>query len=105
MTKYTLAAFVLLIVQLSAQNYLKEVKPLSPEESINSMEIPDGYKLQLVASEPMISEPVLCVWDGNGRMYVAEMNTYMQDADATGEQQATSQVKLLEDTNGDGKMG
>ena len=39
-----------------------------------------------------------------GRMYVAEMNTYMKDANATGEFEPTSRIKLLEDTNEDGKM-
>ena len=39
--------------------------------------------MELVASEPMIEDPVAITWDGNGRMYVAEMLTYMKDADAT----------------------
>ena len=77
---------------------------LSPGESMKSMHLPDGYHLELVASEPMIKEPVAIVWDGNGRMYVAEMRTYMQDANATGEQEPTSRISLLEDTDADGKM-
>lgn len=77
---------------------------LSPEESLKTIYLPKGYRLELVASEPMIHEPVAITWDGNGRMYVAEMNTYMQDADGTGEMKAVSTVKRLEDTNGDGKM-
>jgi len=77
---------------------------LSPQESLKTMHLPKGYRLELVASEPMIHEPVAITWDGNGRMYVAEMNTYMQDADGTGEMKAVSSIKRLEDTNGDGKM-
>lgn len=77
---------------------------LSPEESMKKIFLPDGYKIELVASEPMIKEPVAIAWDGNGRLYVAEMLTYMRDADATGEQQPISCIKLLEDTDGDGKM-
>jgi hypothetical protein len=52
----------------------------------------------------MIKEPVAIAWDGNARMYVAEMVTYMQDADATGEQEPISRISLLEDTDNDGKM-
>lgn len=78
--------------------------PLSPEESIKKMQLPPGYHVELVASEPMVQEPVAIAWDGNGRMYVAEMNTYMKDAIATGEYMPTSRIKLLEDTDGDGKM-
>ena len=77
---------------------------LSPEESIKRFNLPKGYRLELVASEPMIKEPVAITWDGNARMYVAEMLTYMQDADATGERSPTSRIVMLEDTNNDGKM-
>lgn len=76
----------------------------TPEESMKEIYVPKGYRLELVASEPMIKEPVTIAWDGNGRMYVAEMLTYMQDADASGEQEPISRISLLEDTDGDGKM-
>jgi len=77
---------------------------LSPEESMKQIYLQKGYHLELVASEPMIHEPVQIAWDGNGRMFVAEMNTYMQDANGTGEMKPVCTVKRLEDTNGDGKM-
>jgi mono/diheme cytochrome c family protein/glucose/arabinose dehydrogenase len=77
---------------------------LTPAESMKTMHLAKGYHLELVASEPMIKEPVAIAWDGNARMYVAEMLTYMQDADATGEQQPKSRISLLEDTDNDGKM-
>ncbi|MEP7279241.1 MAG: cytochrome C [Bacteroidota bacterium] len=77
---------------------------LSPGESLKTMYLPKGYHMELVASEPMITEPVAITWDGNGRMYVAEMLTYMKDADATGERLPWSRIMLLEDTDNDGKM-
>ncbi|WP_235293814.1 DUF7133 domain-containing protein [Portibacter lacus] len=77
---------------------------LSPEESMKTFYLPEGYEVELVASEPMIDEPVTIAWDGNGRMYVAEMNTYMQDVNGSGTNNAISRIKLLEDTDGDGKM-
>ena len=72
-----------------------QVKPLSPEESMKTIQVPDGYKLQLVASEPMIKEPVDCVWDANGNLYVIEMTTYMQDADASGQTEKKSRVMKI----------
>ena len=78
--------------------------PLSPEESLKTFRLPIGYHLELVASEPMIKEPVAVAWDGNARMYVAQMETYMQDVNATGEQEPISRIILLEDTNNDGRM-
>ncbi|MEI3798189.1 MULTISPECIES: DUF7133 domain-containing protein [unclassified Chitinophaga] len=74
------------------------------KESMKSIQVPAGYHLQLVASEPMIKEPVAIVWDGNARMYVAEMRTYMQDINGTGQRQPICRISLLEDTNGDGTM-
>lgn len=77
---------------------------LSPEESMKTFYLPEGYKAELVASEPMIDEPVAIAWDGDGKMYVAEMNTYMQNVDGDGTNRPISKIKLLEDTNGDGRM-
>ena len=81
---------------------IPEIKALSPKDSIASMQLPSGYKLEPVLTEPDIAEPVMVAFDGNGRMYVAEMRTYMQDADATGEQEPFSRVSRHEDTDGDG---
>ena len=78
--------------------------PLSPQESMSRVQLPPGYRMELVASEPMVQEPVAIAWDGNGRMYVVEMNTYMIDATGTGQFKPSSRIKLLEDTDGDGKM-
>jgi mono/diheme cytochrome c family protein len=80
------------------------LKSLSPEESLATMYVPKGYKIELVASEPMMDEPVAIAWDGNGKMYVAQMVTYMQDADAINENEPWSRISILEDSNNDGKM-
>jgi mono/diheme cytochrome c family protein/glucose/arabinose dehydrogenase len=77
---------------------------LSPAESMETFYLPEGYKIELVASEPMINEPVAIAWDGNGRMYVAQMETYMQNVDGDGTDEPISRIMLLEDTDGDGKM-
>jgi len=77
---------------------------LSPEESLKTMHLPKGYHIELVASEPMISEPVAMEWDANGKLYVAEMLTYMQDIDGTNQQKPWSRISVLEDLDNDGKM-
>lgn len=79
-------------------------RPLPPDESIKTFRLPQGYRLESVAAEPMISEPVALAWDGNGRLYVAQMETYMQTVSADGQEQPHSRIMRLEDTNGDGKM-
>ncbi len=54
---------------------------LTPEEEAKTFDIRDGYKLELVMGDPLIKEPVAVAFDGDGRMFVAEMRTYMQDID------------------------
>jgi mono/diheme cytochrome c family protein len=78
--------------------------PLSPEETVKKFQLPPGYRAEVVASEPMVQEPVAMAWDGNGRLYVVQMNTYMKDVNGTEEYEPTSRVMRLEDTDNDGKM-
>lgn len=77
-------------------------RALSPAASLATVQLQPGYHLQPVLTEPDIAEPVMIAFDGNGRMFVAEMRTYMQDADATGEFERVSRVSMHEDTDGDG---
>jgi glucose/arabinose dehydrogenase/mono/diheme cytochrome c family protein len=77
---------------------------LNTEESLGSFRMPKGYHAEIVADEEMLNEPVAISWDGNGRMFVTQMETYMQTVDTTGEHVATSRVLLLEDTDDDGRM-
>jgi mono/diheme cytochrome c family protein/glucose/arabinose dehydrogenase len=58
---------------------------LSPEEEAKTFELPKGYHLELVVADPIIREPVVAAFDGDGRMFVAEMRTYMQDIDGKNE--------------------
>lgn len=80
------------------------VQALSPAEEEKTFQLPPGYRLELVLSEPVIKEPVVCAFDGNGRMFVAEMRTYMQDIDGTEELTPQSRVSLHTDTDGDGRF-
>ena len=80
----------------------EKVLPMPPEESLKTMFLQDGYSMEIVAAEPLIEEPVTFAFDGNGRIYVAEMLTYMQDADGTGTFKSVSRIKRLEDKDGDG---
>ena len=45
--------------------------------------LPPGYKIEPVLADPLIEDPVGVTFDGNGRMYVLEMRSYMQDADGS----------------------
>jgi glucose/arabinose dehydrogenase/mono/diheme cytochrome c family protein len=64
--------------------------------------LPPGYKIEPVLSDPLIQDPVGITFDGNGRMYVLEMRSYMQDADGTNSRAPISRISRHEDTDGDG---
>ena len=76
--------------------------PKSPEQELHHLLPPQGYDLEVVLSEPAIEQPGAIAFDGNGRMFVLELRSYMLDADATGEQEPTSRISRHEDTDGDG---
>ena len=78
------------------------IKPLSPEESQKHFYLPKGYGIEPVLAEPHIHEPVAIEFDANGRMYVAEMRTYMQNIDGKGQDKPKSRVSVHVDSNNDG---
>jgi glucose/arabinose dehydrogenase len=75
---------------------------LSPESEQKLFLLPEGYRMELVLADPVIEDPVGVSFDGNGRMYVLEMRSYMQDADGTGSRAPLSRISRHEDTDGDG---
>ncbi len=86
------------------QKVSDESPVLSPEDEMKTFFMPPGYHVELVASEPMIEEPILIDWDPDGRMWVIEERGYMQDLPATNERAPIGRISVLEDTNNDGKM-
>ena len=63
-----------------------------------------GFAIELVASEPMLDNPVAMKWDGNGRLWVVQMTDYMPDVYGKGEDAKTGKITVMEDTTGDGRM-
>lgn len=84
--------------------YDKKARTYSPEESLELFELQKGYRIELVAAEPMVEEPAAIAFDGDGKLYVAELNTYMQEIDGKNQHDPICRVVLLEDTDDDGKM-
>ncbi|MCH2101555.1 MAG: c-type cytochrome [Planctomycetes bacterium] len=75
---------------------------LSVKEAHASFTLLDGYRIECVASEPLIHDPVDIAFDAQGRLWVVEMSALMLDADATGELDPTCAIAVLEDRNRDG---
>jgi hypothetical protein len=63
-----------------------------------------GFNIELVASEPMVQEPVVIQFDEDGRLWVVEMRGFMPDIKGNGEALPTGRVSILFDQNTDGVM-
>jgi putative membrane-bound dehydrogenase-like protein len=75
--------------------------PLSPREELATFHVPKGFRVELVACEPDIVDPVAMAFDEEGRLYVAEMRGYPNAGVATGSIHS-GKIKRLEDRDGDG---
>ena len=91
-----------LVDRRSYDDLLRGVLPLpkSPQESLRSMELLPGYRIELMAAEPLVADPVAFEWDAGGRLWVAEMADYPLGLDGRG--QRGGRVRWLEDRDGDG---
>ena len=78
--------------------------PLSPQEALKQFKVPTGFRIELVASEPMVEVPTVIQFDPDGRLWVVEMRGFMPNPDGIGETNTNGRISILEDTNGDGRM-
>jgi putative membrane-bound dehydrogenase-like protein len=75
--------------------------PRTPKEELATFRVPAGFRVELVAREPAVIDPVAIAFDENGRLFVAEMPGYPNAGVATGSIHS-GRIKLLEDRDGDG---
>ena len=76
--------------------------PLSPADAMKTFSMPPGYHLQLVASEPLVKDPILMEFDGDGRMWVLEMHGFSINDHMDNSFEPVNELVILEDTNHDG---
>jgi putative membrane-bound dehydrogenase-like protein len=73
--------------------------PLEPDEALRSIAVPPGFSLQLVASEPLVTDPINLAFGPDGSLWVVEMGDYPRGAERASE---GGQIKRLTDTDGYG---
>ena len=78
--------------------------PLSPEAALKTFKLPPGFRIELVAADPLVETPIAMQWDAAGRLWVVEMPSFMPTPTADGENEPINRISVLEDTDGDGKM-
>jgi putative membrane-bound dehydrogenase-like protein len=74
---------------------------LTPEESVQRLKVPPGWEVKVFAAEPDIINPISFTVDEKGRLWVVECYEYPKRT-ANG-QKPRDRIKVLEDTDGDGK--
>ena len=89
---------------LSIRKAFSESPVLTARESIQKMQIENGFRVHIVATEPLLTSPVAISFDDKGRIWVVEMENYMPDSLGTGEDLPVGKIVILTDKNGDGKM-
>ena len=79
---------------------LPRIPPKEPKDAIKTFTIAPGFRIELVACEPLIRSPVAIDFDEDGRLYVAEFPEYNLHDDPTFKEKGC--IKRLEDADGDG---
>src|SRR3990170_691834 len=97
---FFLLAFLLLLAccQKKQSGPVTMDSPVPAEHAVSTFQLEPGFKIELIAAEPLIADPVAMEIDENGNMYVVENHGYPLD------KTKTSKVKMLRDTDGDGVM-
>ncbi|WP_158858188.1 DUF7133 domain-containing protein [Lunatibacter salilacus] len=76
----------------------------TPQDELKTFQLEPGLAIQLVASEPLVQDPVFIQFDEFGRLWVVEMRGFMPDIEGLGESEPVGRINILEDTDGDGTM-
>ena len=101
-----------------------KIPPLHPDDALKKFQLEEGFRIELVAHEPMVIDPIAMDIDADGRLWVVNMPSYNRmpvreilattgerteerEAALTAralEEPADATIVVLEDTSGDGKM-
>ena len=74
-------------------------KGQSPKDALKALQLPGGFKAELIAAEPDLVQPIAFTFDERGRIWVVEGNSYPKPREVGAGQ---DRIKILEDKDGDG---
>jgi putative membrane-bound dehydrogenase-like protein len=77
---------------------LPRIPATEPSAALAAFTVAPGFRLEQVAAEPLVTSPVACEWDENGRLFVCEMRGYGEHRD-----DGLSRITVLDDDDGDGR--
>ena len=79
-----------------------EAPPMSAEEVARTAKLPEGFRLEVFASEPQVQQPISIAFDGEDRLWVAECYTFAERP-LRWDLELSDRILVLEDEDGDGK--
>ena len=80
-------------------NTVEVQRPLTPEETVDHLIVPEGFDVKVFAAEPNIRNPIALTWDERGRLWVVESTDYPHEH--VGTETGTDRITICEDTDGD----
>ena len=80
---------------------LPRVPATEPNKAIDTFQIKSGFRIELVAAEPLVVDPIAMAFDEDGRLFVVEMRDYPERRNETPH---LGRIRLLQDTDGDGRL-
>ncbi len=103
-------SLALIVVAAGNESLVRNSEPRSPEAELAALRVPEGFEIQLFASEPRINKPINIAHDTRGRLWVSSTCEYpyaaakdrWSDPLGTRVRDSRDAIKILEDTNGDG---
>ena len=96
---FSFAFFLLLGCATYAQRGLTKIPDTAIQAQLDSFVLPEGAKINLFASEPVVRNPIHMNWDSQGRLWVVGSPLYPHIKPG---QEESDRLVVLEDTNGDG---
>ncbi|MEK6237901.1 MAG: HEAT repeat domain-containing protein [Planctomycetales bacterium] len=78
---------------------LPRIPSTSPADALKTFTVAPGFRVEQVAAEPLVADPIAAAFDEQGRMFVVEMRGYSEDAD-----QNLGVIRLLTDADADGRF-
>jgi putative membrane-bound dehydrogenase-like protein len=78
---------------------LPRVAPVEPEDAPGTFRVRPGYRIELMAAEPLVADPIAMAFDENGRLFVVEMRGYSER-----EEKRLGRVRVLDDPDAKGRF-
>ena len=81
------------------QRGLKEIPSVDPIVELKSFLIPEGFEVNLYASDPRMAKPIQMNFDSQGRLWIAASESYPHIKPG---EKASDKIIIVEDVDGDG---